>query len=105
MGVVVVVGGLPFAGRVGGYYLVDVVDEHVPPPPLGFGGECSGAGVRVGLVGEEHGPAVVPAEHLRNAKLVFRTCRLIEAEGAGLYRGPGPDPGYGGRLGKARPCV
>jgi hypothetical protein len=97
--VVVVVGGLPRAGRVGSVDVFDFVDVEATPPLSGVGGERSGAGLAAGLVAEQEGPSCFPAEHLRNAKLVFRTRRLIDAEGAGIYRGPGPDQGYGGRAG------
>ena len=46
-----------------------------------------------------------PSQRLRNAKLVFRTRCVIDAEGAGLYRRPGPARGHGGRPRKARPSV
>ena len=37
------------------------------------------------------------AKRLRNAKLVFRASRVLDAGQAGIYRRPGPAPGHGGR--------
>src|ERR1700681_2351944 len=70
-GVVVVVGGLPWAGRLGGCDVVDVVDEEVPPSLPGIGGECSGGGLSAGLVAEQHGSAVFPAEGVGADEAVF----------------------------------
>ncbi len=44
-------------------------------------------------------------QHLRNANLVFRTSRVIDARPARIYRRPGPAPGHGGRPRKPRPDV
>ena len=40
-------------------------------------------------------------QRLRNAKLVFRTSRVVDAHPAGIYRRPGPAPGHGGRPSKS----
>ena len=60
--VVVVVGGAPSAGGVGGDDVVDLVYEHASPAFAGIGIEGSGAGLSAGLIAEDHGSVVVPAE-------------------------------------------
>jgi hypothetical protein len=37
-------------------------------------------------------------EHVRSAKLVFRTRVVIDAHGSGIHRRPGPQPTLGGRV-------
>jgi hypothetical protein len=37
-------------------------------------------------------------EHLRSAKLVFRTRVVVDAGGSGIHRRPGPQPTLGGRV-------
>jgi hypothetical protein len=61
-GGVVIVGGVPLAGRVRGGHVVDLVDVHASPALAEVGGEYSGAGLAAGLVAEDHGPATMPAE-------------------------------------------
>ena len=51
----------------------------------------------------EHGVEladVAECEHLRSAKLIFRTQTVIDASGSGIHRLPGPQPGHGGRPGR-----
>ena len=47
---------------VGGFDVVDLVDEQATPPVSGVGGERSAAGLSADLVAEDEGSAVVPAE-------------------------------------------
>jgi hypothetical protein len=44
---------------------------------------------------------VAEAEHLRNAKLVFRTTVVIDARSSGIHRLPGPQPSLSGRSRRA----
>ena len=80
--VVVVVGALPWPGVLGEYDVVDLVDEEVPPPLPGVGGERACACLPAGLVPEEHGPAVLPAEGVRADEPLFAV--IGDADGAAL---------------------
>jgi hypothetical protein len=48
---------------------------------------------------------VAEAEHLRNAKLVFRTTVVIDARSSGIHRLPGPQPSLAGRSRRAARSV
>ncbi len=85
--------------------MVDFVYEHATPPLARVGRERPRTCLAAGLVAEEQWPAGLPAKHVRNAKLVFRTSRVLDARPAGIYASPGPDPDHGGPRPKVGPSA
>jgi hypothetical protein len=75
-----------------------VIDEYEQELTIGYQTTEVSVARRMNTPGRVRADKHVRAgQHARSAKLVFRSRVVIDAQGSGIHRLPGPRPGHGGR--------